>query len=68
MKENVEIPKDILIGIYRIMCGVPSSLGNTEVYKEAIPGMQMARHWVLKYGSDQDIDMRGIEEHKNRNM
>jgi hypothetical protein len=67
MDDYVEVPKDVLKGLYRIMCAVPYiSKGSFEVYDEAILEMRKAQDWVIKYGKLNNIDTRGWEEHKNK--
>jgi len=62
MKDTIEIPKNILKGLYRIMCGVSYSLSGYEVYDQAKPNMKEAHEWIIKYGKDNNIDSRGLDE------
>ena len=62
--DTVEVPIDIIKGIYRIMCGVSRPVSG-EVYPEAIPGMNKACDWIIKYGRDNKIDPRGFDEKKS---
>lgn len=66
-KDTVEVPKEILIGLYRIACGTTRNFSGHEVYEEAKCGMTKALDWILDYGEDNNIEMRGWEEHKLKN-
>jgi hypothetical protein len=55
----IEVPEKIMTGLYRIMCGLPYSMSQFEVYDEAREGMREAQKWILKYGEEYKIDMRG---------
>lgn len=62
--ETVEVPKDVMIGLYRIMCGLSTSFSGAEVYDEALPGMAKAHKWVVNYGNDNNIESHGWDEHQ----
>jgi hypothetical protein len=61
-KKMIEVPEDVMKGLYRIMCSIPSSMSGMEVYHGAIDGMKNAQQWVLKYGEKNNIDSRGFDE------
>jgi len=61
-KNNVQVPKDVLKGLYRIMCNIPYSMSGYEVYEEAIPNMKEAQQWILEYGKENHIDRSGFED------
>jgi len=65
-KETVEVPKDILVGLFRIMCDVPSSFSSAEVYEEAKPGMKKSYDWIVEYGRENNIDSRGWDIYKKK--
>ena len=61
-QEKNEVPYETLVGLYRIMCGVSSSFpDNAEVYNNAKPGMKQAMTWILEWGKNNSINMRGDE-------
>ena len=62
MENNVQVPKEVLEGIYRIMCNIPYSMSGYEVYETAIPNMREAQKWILNYGKENKIDMHGFDE------
>ena len=62
----IEIPENILAGLYRIMCNIPFSMSGYEVYEDAIEGMKKSQEWVLKYGEENNIDS-WHDENKTRN-
>ena len=62
MNNQIEVPKEIMVGLYRIMCGVPYSMSGFEVYEEAIEGMKTAQKWILDYGEKNKIDGHGYDE------
>lgn len=60
MKE--EVSQDILIGIYRILAGVPKSFTDSaEVYDSSKQGMRESHEWILEWGRKNNIDLRGGE-------
>lgn len=64
-KNTVEVPKDILKGLFRIVSGIPGTMGGfEEVYQEAIPNMRDAYKWVLEYGRKHNIDDSGYSEYQ----
>lgn len=65
-KEKIEVPKDIMIGLYRIMCGISKTFSGAEVYDEAKDGMVKAHEFIIKYGKENNIDMRGYDEHTKK--
>ncbi len=67
-QNNVQVPKDVLVGLYRIMCNIPYSMSGMEVYPEALDGMKKAQQWVLKYGNENSIDNRGLQNINYKNM
>lgn len=62
-KEFISVPKDIMVGLFRIMCNIPYSMSGMEVYPEVIENMQTAQQWILTYGKTHNIDSRGLNEH-----
>ena len=58
-KSVVEVPKDIMIGLYRILAGVSSSFSGSEVYDTAKEGMSEAYKFVIEYGNNNNINSRG---------
>lgn len=63
-KDTVEVPKEIMVGLYRIMCGISSNFSDAEVYDEAKQNMTDSLKWVIEYGEKNNIDSRGSNEHK----
>ncbi len=61
-KENIEVPKEIIVGLYHIMCGIPSTFSGAEVAEEAKDGMKKAQQYILDYGKENNIDMRGYSD------
>lgn len=57
---NQEVPHEVLVGLYRILCGVSYSFPDTaEVYDSAKQGMKESMQWVLEWGKNNNIDIRG---------
>lgn len=63
MEKMVEVPEEVLKGLYRIMCGIPYSMSGQEVYEESIPNMKESQQWVLDYGKKNNIDSRGYDDY-----
>ena len=62
LDKTQEVPQEILIGLYRIMCGVPYSFPDSaEVNDNAKPGMRDGMKWILDWGKNNNINMRGDE-------
>ena len=61
IEENVQVQKEILDGLYRIMCNISPEFSGYEVYKEAIPSMQKAHEFVVKYGRENGLDPHGFD-------
>lgn len=53
-----EIPKSVMDGLYKIMCGISSDFSKHEVSDSAKPGMQSAMRFVLEYGERNGFGMR----------
>ncbi len=66
-EKTVLVPESIMVGLYRIMCGLPYSMSGQEVYPAAIPNMQEAQRWVLEYGEANNIDSRGEPDSNESN-
>jgi len=63
--EALEIPQEILVGLYRLLSGVPKSFSESaEVYDSAKPGMKQAHEWVLDWGNKNNINCRGEKDHE----
>ena len=57
-----EVPQEVLIGLYRIMCGVSYAYPDSaEVYDNAKPGMKDGMKWILDWGKNNNINSRGDE-------
>lgn len=54
-----EIPKSVMDGLYKIMCGLSSDFSKHEISDSAKPGMQSAMRFVLEYGERNGFGMRG---------
>ena len=57
--EVLEIPVEVMTGLFRIMCGISSSFSGAEVYPNAIKGMEEAHKWIIEYGKKNNIESRG---------
>jgi hypothetical protein len=55
----VEVPKDIMIGLYRILAGLSGNFSGYEVYDTAKEGMNEAYKFVIEYGNNNNINSRG---------
>ena len=53
-----EVPKNVMDGLYKIMCGLTSDFSGHEVAASAKPGMEAAMRFVLEYGGRNGFDMR----------
>jgi hypothetical protein len=59
MKNTIEVPKDIMIGLYLIMANISSTFSNYEVYDEAKSNMSEAYDFIIKYGHENNIEIHG---------
>jgi len=59
MEEHIKIPRDIMIGLCRIMAGTSANFNGYEVYPEAISGMKAAHKWVSEWCKTNKIDIHG---------
>lgn len=58
---NLSLSKDVLNGLYLIMCGIPNNFDNTnyEVIDEAKSYMIKAHEFIINYGKENGFDIRG---------
>ena len=59
MKDKIEVDREIMEGLFRIMSNISGSFSGYEVYNEAKPGMEKAREFILTWGDENNIDLRG---------
>jgi len=55
----VEVPTEIMNDLYRIMSGLSNSFAGAEVFARTIPGMQNAHKFIIDYGKEHNVNMRG---------
>ena len=67
-EKTIKIPEHIMVGLCSIMSGVSRSFSGSEVYPEAIPGMEEAYKFIIRYSANNNIELRGIEEHNKNNQ
>jgi hypothetical protein len=60
-EENTQVTKEIMDGLYRIMCNISPSFSGYEVYKEAIPSMTKAYEFIIEHGKTNNVDSRGFD-------
>jgi len=61
MEQNnkIEIPEELMIGLYVIMCNVPYWFSGYEVYEKAKENMSKAQKFILDWGRNNNIDPHG---------
>ena len=57
--DEVKVPQEIMVGLFRVMCGVSYNQSGAEVDKSAIPNMEESIKWIIDWGKSNNIDSRG---------
>lgn len=58
-----EITPEVLIGLYRIMCGVPYTIiDNSEVCPNVKPNMKESYKWIIEWGKRNNIEWKGDKQ------